>query len=264
MENQEHILATADIRYRKTKFARIVTISFLAIVVLSLILGMVVSSYTYHSDGGTTIYGDSYPAHDNTYIGWFGIRFYEDTQGWKSLGYGLTYWGRTNETYVGNIILVAAIYTVLFSIPAVVAAVFKRECRATSLTITDSQVYGSYNNFFFKRSLKMPIDKIDNMTTISGLMDKFRSGDTLGVCSASGIIKLHFVQNTEEVISAAISCIEEIKAQSKITVNNGITMAANTNSSAAEKMKDLVYMKEQGFITEEEYNKKREEIIEKL
>lgn len=263
MDNHEHFLATADIRYVKTKLAKITTIVFLVIVVLSLIIGIKSGTWSYHSDGGKTIDGDSYPAHDDLYIGWFGVDFYEDSEGWESSYFG-SYWDHTVETYVENIIFVIALYIILFSLPAIVTAIFKHECKVTSLTITDSQVYGSYNNFLFKKSLKMPIEKVDNLTTISGLMDKFRSGVTLGVCSASGIIKLHFVQNADEVIAVAIGRIEEIKEKEKRARVVAQPVAPAAAPSVSDKLKDLALMKEQGLITEDEFNKKREEILSKM
>lgn len=269
MDTHEHILATADIRYVKTKLAKITTIVFLIIVALSLVIGIDSASYSGHIDGGkvtnkySPLYGQSFPAHDYQHIGWFNLEFYEDDQGWE--GYGdYKYWGHTVETYEENIILCVFIYAVLFSLPAVVTAIFKHECKVTSLTITDSQVYGSYNNFLFKKSLKMPIEKVDNLTTISGLMDKFRSGVTLGVCSASGIIKLHFVQNADEVIAAAIGRIEEIKEKEKRARVVAQPVAPAAAPSVSDKLKDLALMKEQGLITEDEFNKKREEILSKM
>ena len=264
MDNHEHILATADIRYVKTKLAKITTIVFLVIVVLSLIIGIKSGTWYSHYDGGETILGNSYPAHDNLYIGWFGVDFYEDSEGWKSGIWGTTYWGSTEETHIENIIFIIALYIILFSLPAIVTAIFKHECKVTSLTITDSQVYGSYNNFLFKKSLKMPIEKVDNLTTISGLVDKFRSGVTLGVCSASGIIKLHFVQNADEVITAAIGRIDEIKEKEKRARVVAQPVAPAAAPSVSDKLKDLALMKEQGLITEDEFNKKREEILSKM
>lgn len=269
MDTHEHILATADIRYVKTKLAKITTIVFLVVVALSLVIGITSATYSGHSDGGKVInpasdlYGQSYPAHDYVHIGWFGLEFYEDDQGWESSYFG-SYWGHTVETYVENIIIVIVIYAILFSLPAIVAAIFKHECKVTALTVTDSQVYGSYNNFLFKKSLKMPIEKVDNLTTISGLMDKFRSGVTLGVCSASGIIKLHFVQNADDVIAAAIGRIEEIKEKEKRARVVAQPVAPAAVPSVSDKLKDLALMKEQGLITEDEFNKKREEILSKM
>ena len=90
MDTHEHILATADIRYVKTKLAKITTIVFLVVVALSLVIGITSATYSGHSDGGKVInpasdlYGQSFPAHDYVHIGWFGLEFYEDDQGWES------------------------------------------------------------------------------------------------------------------------------------------------------------------------------------
>ena len=55
MENQEHVLATADIRYVKTKLAKITTIVFLVVVAISLVIGITSATYSGHSDGGKVI-----------------------------------------------------------------------------------------------------------------------------------------------------------------------------------------------------------------
>lgn len=265
MESYEQILATAETRYVKTKLARMVTIVYLVVVVLSLIIGIASATSYYHTDAGTDIYGQYDPARDDIRFGWFGISFYENYDEYKySYFLEAHRWYHIEETYVENVILVVFIYAVLFSTPTIVDKILNRECKATALTITNSQVYGSYNNFLFKKSLKMPIEKIDNLTTISGLMDKFRSGVTLGICSASGIVKLHFVQNADEVITATIGRIEEIKEKEKRARVIAQPVVSTGAPSIPDKMKELALMKEQGFITEEEFNKKREELLSRM
>lgn len=267
MENQERILAKADIRKVSNKKRKIIKIIYLVIIAASLIIGIIFGTHTYHSEGGTVInkyselYGQSFPAHDNKYVGWFGVNFSYEGEGWK--GYLYRYWGAESRTYTGNIIWVTAMYIILLTAPLYIDAIHKRQCKNTALTISESKVYGSYNSFLFKKSLEMPIEKVDNLTTISGLMDKLRTGVTLGVCSASGVIKIHFVQNAEEVISAAMNRIDEIKEKEKRS--RVVAQAtANTPASTSDKLKDLLAMKESGLITEEEFTKKREEILSNL
>ncbi len=266
MDNQEHVLSRADVRIVKTKFTKRVKIIYLVVVILSLFIGIERGTWTYHSDGGNTIYGETYPAHDNTYIGWYSVDFYEDSEGWEThnfLGTSYREWEHTTETYYENIVLVIVLYLLLLSLPFFVSILFKRTCKNTSLTITDSKIYGSYNSFIFKKKLEMPIEKVDNLTTISGLIDKFRSGVTLGVCSASGVIKLHFVQNAEEIISASMGRIEEIREKEK----RSRVVAPPVSSvapSTSDKIKELLSMKEAGLITEEEYTKKREELLSNM
>ncbi len=75
-------------------------------------------TYSYHTSGGKVInpdsdlYGQSYPEHDNTYKGWFGVTFFEDSQGWK-----MGRQERTNQSYPANVVLVVVIYSVLVSAP---------------------------------------------------------------------------------------------------------------------------------------------------
>lgn len=263
METQERILAKADIRKISNKKRKIIKIIYLVIIAASLIIGIISGTHTYHSEGGKTIYGDSYPAHDNKYVGWFGVDFSYEGEGWHNLGYGYTYWGDDSRTYTGNIIWVSAMYIILLTAPLYIDDIHKRQCKNTALTISESKVYGSYNSFLFKKSLEMPIEKVDNLTTISGLMDKLRTGVTLGVCSASGVIKIHFVQNAEEVISAAMNRIDEIKEKEKRS--RVVAQAtANAPASTSDKLKDLLAMKESGLITEEEFTKNREEILSNM
>lgn len=160
--------------------------------------------------------------------------------------------------------LVILIYVVLASLPSIVNAIFKHESKTTSLTITNSGVYCSYNIFLLKKSLKMPIEKVDNLTIVSGLWDKLRSGVTLCISSASGIVKLHFVQNADEVIAKVIGRIEEIREEENRASIVAQPVTPASASSDFDKLKNLALMKEQGFITEDEFNKKRADIISKM
>ena len=71
-----------------------------------------------------------------------------------------------------------------------------------------------------KKTIQIPIDKIDNLTIISTFMDKLRTGKTLGICSASCLIKFHFVQNAEEVATLTMERINEMKANNNNCVNH--------------------------------------------
>lgn len=263
METQEHVLAKADIKKVSNQKRKKIKIVYLVIIAASLIIGIISGTHTYHDKGGTTIYGDSYPAHDNTYVGWFGVDLLFVGEGWHNSYYGYSYWDDASETYIGNIIWVTAMYLLLLPAPLYIDAIHKRQCENTALTISETKVYGSYNSFLFMKTLEMPIEKVDNLTTISGLMDKLRTGVTLGICSASGVIKIHFVHNAEEVVSAAMKRINEIKEEEKSSRVIEQT-TANAPASTSDKLKELLALKESGLITEEEFTKKREEILSNM
>ena len=114
--------------------------------------------------------------------------------------------------------------------------------------------------------MQIPIEKLDNLTTLSSIADKLRSGITLEIYSTSGVIKLHFVHNAEKIIAAALHRIEEIREEEKCSaaITQPVQDAVTISVSISSKLKELSDLKETGLITKEEYLKKREEIISKL
>ena len=269
METQEHVLAKADIKMVSDKKIKRIKIVYLVIVASLLIIGLISGSHSWHDDGGTNIYGEKWPEHDSVYIDWFGVSLYHYQSAVliSSYTHREVYYSYIQEdwtdTYPGNIVWVSVMFITLLGAPFCIDAIHKRQCENTTLTISESKVYGSYNSFLFKKSLEMPIERIDNLTTISGLLDNLRTGSTLGICSTSGVIKIHFVQNAEEVISAAMNRINEIKEKEKES-RVVVQPTANAPASTSDKLKELLAMKESGLITEEEYTKKREEILSKM
>lgn len=271
METQEHILAKAEIKKVSNKKRKIIKIVYLVFVAALLIIGLVSggSCIAHHMKGGTNIYGEDYPDYDWTYISWFDVYLYEYHS--EVLISSYTH-PKVRFSYIefdyttakrGNIIWVSGMFLILLGAPFYIDAIHKRQCKNTALTISESKVYGSYNSFLFKKSLEMPIDKIDNLTTISGLMDKLRTGVTLGICSTSGVIKIHFVHNAEEVVSAAMKRIDEIKEKEKSS-HVVVQTTANAPASTSDKLKELLALKESGLISEDEFTKKREEILSNM
>ena len=269
MDNQESILAKADIKKVSNKKRKIIKIVYLVIVAAVLVFGLIFGSESWHSDGGTNVYGEKYPESDNTFIDWFGVPLYHYKSAVLISAYTHKYLYASyteydwKDTYPGNIVWVSGMFIILLGAPFYIDAIHKRQCKNTALTISESKIYGSYNSFLFMKTLEMPIEKVDNLTTISGLMDKLRTGVTLGVCSASGVIKIHFVHNAEEVVSAAMKRINEIKEKEK---SSRVVAQTNANvpASTSDKLKELLAMKESGLINEEEFTKKREEILSNM
>lgn len=259
-ENRDYIVK-ADIRRIPSKRRKTILFVYVILVIGILILGLIQGTRTYHSNGGKTIYGDPYPEHDNKYTGWFEITFTYEGEGWQPWG-----WGAVSKTYPGNIAAVVTIFAILIMGPFVVDAIYKRECKVTDLKVTTSQVMGSYNSFLFKKSLQIPIEKIDNLTVMSGFFDKIRTGKTLGVCSASGVIKLHFVQNAEDVVFATMERVDEIKREGNSIhpISQPVVATPVATLSTTDKIKELISMKENGLISEEEFERKRMDLLNKM
>lgn len=268
MDNQESILVKADIKKVANKKRKIIKIVYLIAVIAVLIVGVIVGSGSYdgeYSESAKTLYGLPSTYYHKCF-GWFGFSFYSHYSSVRDYVYingEKSYFYRPDTTVDGeNIALVSIMFVVLICLPFCVDGIYKRQCKNTEITVSESKVYGFYNSFLFKKSLEMPIEKIDNMTARTGIADKLRSGSTLNICSSSSVIRVHFIHNADEVISATMKRIEEIKKSSKNVVVQ--SFSSDNTLSVSEKLKELAQMKEQELITEDEYNKKREEIIAKI
>jgi hypothetical protein len=279
MNTDEKIIAKADVRFEKTHATKITSGIIVFILLAAIFLGFVFKSHITRC-GPYTNEDDEVICSEYTYVDldWYlldvfhfgkdpvyGYEKYYDRYDYE-YDYRKVTTGYENDieiNYVGVLIL-ALLCVISLLLPTVGGALLlKHESKITAFTISDSAVYGSYNRFLTKKNLNMPIDKIDNLTVMTGVFDKIRSGATVGVCSASGIIKIHFVQNAEEVVSAALARIEELRAETK-KEQPVVQPVAPAQTTAADKLKELSVMKEQGFITDEEFNNKREEILKNM
>lgn len=178
--------------------------------------------------------------------------------------YGFYYFGWiTFGLELESFVLVVVIHLLLLSIPLLLEKGLVTICKNTSLIVTSEEVYGSYSVFVFKKTLQMPIEKVDNITVSTGIFDKLFSGKTLGISSNSGIIKFHFVQNAEEVVGSTMNHIRAIKKEKKNS-SSRVTNSVATDKTVTERLKELTELKAAGFISEEEYADKKEELISSL
>ena len=200
-----------------------------------------------------------YNTHSYTYVG----SILEDALGY----YGAEdhwFYSPSWDVEVGGIIILIILFGVLFSIPFVFTAICKKACKNTSLAISKEQVVGSYSSLLFKKTLQMPIEKIDNLAVSSNLLDKIRTGKTLELRTASGVIKLHFVQNPQEVVDTAMKQIEDIRGKQERARIISQSVAAPVTASVSDKLQELATMKESGLITQEEFEQKRQDILGKM
>lgn len=173
MNTQENILVKANIQKEgNSKRIKIIFVVYQSLLVFLLMIGLISGSKS----------GLTYKT-----IGWFDISFYYYN---LESGYYSPYTGGS-YIYEEAIIAVTVIFLLLCSIPLLLEAIQKRQRQNTSLTISGSTVYGSYDSFLFKKSFDMPIEKVESITVSSNFADEIRTGKTLELRSASGNIKLH-------------------------------------------------------------------------
>lgn len=244
MNTQENILVKANIQKEgNSKRIKIIFVVYQSLLVFLLMIGLISGNKS----------GLTYKT-----IGWFDISFYYYN---LESGYYSPYTGGS-YIYEEAIIAVTVIFLLLCSIPLLLEAIQKRQRQNTSLTISGSTVYGSYDSFLFKKSFDMPIEKVESITVSSNFADEIRTGKTLELRSASGNIKLHFVQNAEEIVDAKASTTEKIKKEEEIVSTNHdapqVTLSEADKIEALKKYKEL---KDQGIITEEEFETKKSQLL---
>lgn len=268
----QNIVIKAEVGRTPNKKRKIILTIYLVVLAVSLIVGIISGTYIGHqSEKIDSFRGLSYlrPANDYVSIKWFSVPLYSYDSAHQNIDFffGIPNMDFEEQTiwHTDLICLVALGYVIATATPFVVKALYKKKCKNTELFVTEDNVYGSYSSFVFKKTLQIPLDKVDNLTVINTFIDKLRTGKTLGICSSSGVIKLHFIQNAEDIVRVTMEKINQKHVSRKNEIVNTKTIGVDSlGASTIDKLKELANMKEAGLISEEEYDKKRADLIEKM
>ncbi len=165
------------------------------------------------------------------------------------------------RVHTGNIIWLMLIILLFISIPIILMLLWNRKRKLIDLTATDTELIGSYTAFIpiSKITLKMPIEKIDNIAIVSSVFFVF-TGKAIKISSTSGSICLPYVLNADEVVSYIKGIINKTKKE-QIT---GESESLNVQSDNVDKLKKLAELRNSGIITEEEFNQKKKDLLEKI
>ena len=134
-----------------------------------------------------------------------------------------------------------------------------RKAKLTSLIANEKEIVGSYTAFIpiSKITLKMPIEKIDNIAAGKSIFNFF-TGENLRIASTSGVIKIPFVANANEVVAFIYDAIEKAKNSSQTSAERGIPQV-----DVADSLKKFAELRDSGILTEEEFNQKKNELLGK-
>lgn len=186
---------------------------------------------------------------------WIFIYFYKDNYSYNEHSYDYS-------EYIPLFLFIAlfiAALPVLFYFGA------REIAKRCNLILTDKGIFGNLKKALSKKELNLPIDKIDNIMISENIIDKLRGGKTIAVRTTNGLIKFNWVQNADEFVNATLAKIEEYKQSVKENVS---VMAHNasggSDNSAAAKIKELKELLDSGLISQEEFEAKRKELIDKM
>lgn len=134
-----------------------------------------------------------------------------------------------------------------------------------TLLLNEKGIKGYIQTLYSKKALQLPIDKIDSIAISESDADKLRGGKTVVIRSASGLIKFQYVQNADEFVNITLAEIEKFKQSVKDkNIVSAISNNANNNNSATAKIKELKELLDSGLISQEEFETKRKELLNKM
>ena len=148
---------------------------------------------------------------------------------------------------------------ILIAPPLIYFLINKRKRKLTELTVNDKEIVGSYTSFIpiSKITLKMPIKKIDNIAAFKNFFFLY-TGKALRIASTSGVIRIPYVLNADELVAFISEVIEKAKGGQKPT------QPEKPQGDAADSLKKLAELRNAGIITEEEFNQKKNELLGKM
>ena len=202
------------------------------------------------------------PAYSNTYYDiykWLGIEYASD----QLYNAGISIESVRGITYdVGMLCLVIFLNIFIFAIvPLIYYLINRRKRKLTELTANEKEIVGSYTGFIpiSKITLKMPIEKIDNIAAVKNFFFLY-TGKALRIASTSGVIRIPYVLNADEVVAFISEAIEEAKSRTE----KPAAQPAMPQTDATDSLKKLAELRDSGIITEEEFNQKKNELLGKI
>ena len=214
----------------------------------------------YNKQTGLRSYGYNENEHKSTYL--FGVEISNSFVASNKRGEETNRRTWEISKFKGALLWLALIVPLAFMLCfAVLPRIISKLC---SLTLTDRQVYGQLKTLIGKKKMQIPIEHLDAVMTSRGIIDVLCGGEALIIQSNAGRIKFHYVQNADEFAAAAMKLISDVKKSAQAAAPAPVPVQSVTGSDAMEKINSLKQMLENGLITQEQFDQKREEILSKM
>ena len=253
MSTEENKVLEAKISKKITKPVLIGLIIYAVVALVIIITGFAVGCY-YSESEFYSIVEHGYIDSKVESPGWYTLDFY--WHHYFSDGDKIIY------DYPENVVAVVFIILIMVLIPVVYLLISYRRRKLTSLMVTETEIIGSYTAFIpiSKITLRMPIEKIDNVSAVKNFLFLFK-GKAIIIRSTSGKVRIYYVENADEVVAFILEAIQNAR-QSKS--NNAAPTPDNGQNDYIESIKKLSELRNAGILTEEEFNKKKNELLNKM
>ncbi len=168
-----------------------------------------------------------------------------------------------SDFHAENLFLVIFMILFLMAIPAIALLIANRRRKLTELAASEKEIVGSYTSFIpiSKLSLKMPVDKIDNITVADSKLYWF-TGKKIRISFTSSIIRIPYALNADEIVAFLTEAIEKAKERKRIAAEKQVEQPQGIDGVNI--LKKIAELRDSGIITEEEFEQKKKEILEKM
>ena len=168
----------------------------------------------------------------------------------------------------GSNTILAVIFTMaVFLLPFIIAGIIKlitnkidrhaeNVSNACELYLTETQICGVLKTMFGEKELRIPLEKLDNISLRDSIVDKIIGGKKLCILSNSGTARFPYVQNSEEFMKATFEQLEKRKSKS-----NNNTAKEPEMKNAVDELKKYKELFDSGVITQEEFDAKKKQIL---
>ena len=174
------------------------------------------------------------------------------------------YW--IDKRFFGNTVdSEQSVLLIVIGLSFIILVVVKLMCwgaERSRLSLTVDGINGMKKDLFSSKVLDIPFENITSISVQKGILDKLIGGETVAVASATGFIKFRGIQNANEFVNMTL---EELKKYKESVSNKSAQQTVVNNSSdEADKLMKLKKLLEQGLITQEEFEQKRQELISRM
>lgn len=159
-------------------------------------------------------------------------------------------------------LLFMSILLVCFSLILFIALYLRSCIKKCDISLFGDRIAGVQKRLFSRRSIDIPIEKLDSLYVKDSLFNKFLGGKTVAIKTSSSVIKIFGMENADEFVNLSMKQIKEY--QQSVSTN---TMLHDNNASyndEFEKIQKLKQLLDQGIISQEEFEAKRNELMEKI
>ena len=162
------------------------------------------------------------------------------------------------ELLYNNDITIAIICVLILSVVWNVGLfVVLNKIKHNKLFSKEEEIYCRFGTFS-KKDCFLSFDKIQSLSVHSNLKDGLIGGKTVVVYGTSISIKVPCVQNADEFVNATLAEIKKWKDAKEVTLDE------TKNSDTFDDIQKLKNLLEQGLISQEEYDAKRQELIHRI